>query len=172
MRPATRILIPLALLMLMASCGGKDRRKFEAQAELRAQIDELCRMALDKIERDRMPMQRVLHPITQGIGFILTRKADLDLEADQVEDLLDLRVAVEKDVNRIEARIKTAAAEIKNEIEMDGVEGADIEDFVEKIGELQAEIENRKFEGLVQSIKILSDGQEEHLSRLLAEELE
>ncbi|MBI2060542.1 MAG: hypothetical protein HYT87_12295 [Nitrospirae bacterium] len=163
--------ILVALLLATPACSRGSRRLPASHEALQGQIQELCTAALEHLDRNRMPMQKYLSPLDQGVNYVLIHKGELSLDEGTVEDLLDLRVSVEKDVNKIEAKIKTLSAQIRAAIEVDGLADADIEDPLQQIGELQAEIEHLKAKGLAKAMKELSDGQQKDLGKILLEEL-
>lgn len=164
--------LTLSLLFALPGCSSKSKHAPDPMASRTSQVDDLCKLALQKLERDRLPMQKYLHPINQGVGLVLGYKKELDLTDDQIEDLLNIRVAAERDINLLEAKIKTLGAEITNEMHVEGIADADIEDEILRIGEIQSKIENRRFKALSKAVDELTSDQQKRLNELLLQELE
>jgi Spy/CpxP family protein refolding chaperone len=117
-------------------------------------------------------MQEALRPFNEGVAYLMRHRRDLGLTADQVEDLLELRDHADRDVHEIEARMHSLADEISSQLHVGGLDGPDITDQLQQMGELQAKIDQRRLAALAKGLDLLTQEQRTAFDDILLRDIQ
>jgi len=131
--------------------------------ELARQVQDFARRWREHFLGRASPQERPL------ISLMLRHRKELDLSAEQVRDLEQLRSEYERERIRSEAEIRIAEMDVERLLEAEPVDLGKVKEKLREIERLRADLRLARIRAIQEGKKLLSPEQRKKLEALLAE---